>query len=426
MYLASFACENSHFVAAAFRWPRLDGSVLTREWTDALLGQKICDIALRVEAGTEGGNDLLLLSTGDEKETQLRGLAERLLKTQAPPDAAVASTAQEFDAFTGGLPPRQIGVDYRGYHHGGQPLACDFRLHAALASRDGAPPATYQLHLRVHVPNAEIERQVRKYVAWLDVEQPFSTPVRAMQRMLSQRLLQRGFLAGEYLATARDVDLEQWQERIRAHFDETTGRIGFPDAPIEVGDFNDLLVTGCHPMRFDEAAADVSVLGAAVFGEEETALLVSRAGGIGRQPRASHAGASASPMVFISYASSDYAHAAATCQSLEDSGIVCWIAPRDIDRGALPYTEAIQHGIADARAVVVLLSDAANLSVHIPRELDLALERRLAIIPVRLKTVAPAGQLNYLLRTCQWLETSGRDFSAAMAELTERLRPIVG
>ena len=106
--------------------------------------------------------------------------------------------------------------------------------------------------------------------------------------------------------------------------------------------------------------------------------------------------------------------------------MVCWIAPRDIDRDILPYPEAIVRALAHARAVVVLLSDTANLSVHIPRELDLALERKLSIVPVRLQEVVPEGQLNYLLRTCQWLNAYGRDFRGAIDELVTRLRRLLG
>jgi hypothetical protein len=72
-----------------------------------------------------------------------------------------------------------------------------------------------------------------------------------------------------------------------------------------------------------------------------------------------------------------------------------------------------------------MLSETANLSIHIPRELDIALERKLVIVPIRLENVVPSGQLNYLLRTCQWLNAFERPREDVMGELTSRLQTLV-
>ncbi|MBP9805903.1 MAG: toll/interleukin-1 receptor domain-containing protein [Candidatus Accumulibacter sp.] len=130
--------------------------------------------------------------------------------------------------------------------------------------------------------------------------------------------------------------------------------------------------------------------------------------------------------MFISYASNDYARASAVCCYLEEHGLGCWIAPRDINNDLLPYTQAIERGLSQVRSVVVLISELANLSVHIPRELDMALERKLPIVPIRLQDVQPAGQLNYMLRTCQWLNAFEGAWSGACAELLLRLNQIEG
>ena len=41
------------------------------------------------------------------------------------------------------------------------------------------------------------------------------------------------------------------------------------------------------------------------------------------------------PPVFISYASQDVAVANAIVEALEGHGVKCWIAPRDVEAGAL-------------------------------------------------------------------------------------------
>jgi hypothetical protein len=246
-----------------------------------------------------------------------------------------------------------------------------------------------------------------------------------MQRILAHRLLQRGSMACEFLAVWSHEALDNWSKRINDNFRETTGRIGFPEAPIEVGDFSDWLTSGRHPARDSTGTESVPCEAASFFSVDECDLLFSKtlvqASSKGRR----QSDDSKAPDVFVSYATGDFAFASSACSYLEDSGIVCWMAPRDINRDALPYTEAIAAGLGQVKAVVVFLSETANLSVHIPRELDIALERKLSIIPVRLQDLLPAGQLNYLLRTCQWLNAFDRSYRDAIDELLERLRRLL-
>ena len=426
MYLARFAYQEKHLLTAAFKWPKVTSALLTRTWISALLEQTQFDFAVRIAAESSGCNLLLLVNTDASGETDLRNFCRSLLRDDAPSGVVVPADADEFDTLTAGMPSPQIRVNHQGYHHGDKALACDFRLHPMFESHCGAVSTFYQIHLRPYLPDRETERRVLKYLAWLDIEKPFSEPVRAMQRMLATRMRQRGFLTSEYLATPKEDELVTWREKICTHFDQTTGRIGFPLAPVEMGDFTDLLTTGCHPARCDDVGPELPVLAASVFDEREVSFLFSSDMCRNPNERATRGAVRLRPDIFISYASSDYPYAAAVCRNLEECGMVCWIAPRDIDCGSLPYTEAIQRGISEVQAVIVVLSNAANLSVHIPRELDLALERKLAILPVRLSDIAPTGQLNYFLRTCQWLNAYGRDFQGAMEELVGRLRGIIG
>jgi hypothetical protein len=281
------------------------------------------------------------------------------------------------------------------------------------------------VNLRAHQPGSEVERGALKHLAWLELEKPFSAAVRAMQEMLVQRLRKSAWLADEYLVAGDCSDLERWLAKIREHFAQTTGRIGFPEAPVETGDFTEWLATGCHTERHAEGERSLPSRAASVFSREEFEWLLSADLVLDATPSPPGSPRTARPDVFISYASGDFAHAAFLCHSLEEKGVTCWIAPRDIERGALPYPEAIQQGLSQVRVVVVMLSETANLSIHIPRELDLALERKLVIVPVRLENVVPSGQLNYLLRTCQWLNAFGRSREDVVGELLLRLQTLV-
>jgi hypothetical protein len=107
--------------------------------------------------------------------------------------------------------------------------------------------------------------------------------------------------------------------------------------------------------------------------------------------------------VFISYSSKDKPIADAICATVEQNGVRCFIAPRDIQPGA-DWGESIIHGIAGSRVFVLVLSHFANTSQQIKREVERAVNRGLPIIPYRIEDVMPAESLEYFLSTPHWLD----------------------
>jgi TIR domain len=63
--------------------------------------------------------------------------------------------------------------------------------------------------------------------------------------------------------------------------------------------------------------------------------------------------------VFISYSSRDKPTADATCAVLEQNGIRCWVAARDILPG-MSWGGSIIDAINSARVMVLVFSDHAN------------------------------------------------------------------
>jgi hypothetical protein len=424
MYVARFTGVRGDFVTAVLRWPTPSGALVPLGWHRVLLAQTGIDFALRVVAAPPAGHVLLFLNADAARAPEVQQCCETLLRMDRPPGLAIPAGAGHFDDLLGQTWPWHMHVTYDGYHHGGEPLACDFRLYPVVTRKFSERPTIYQIHARPYRPDLETERRVRKYIAHLDVERPFTDSIRTLQRLLAQRLLQPGFRTGEFLAAADRDGLDDWHRRISTDFMETTGRIGFSDAPLELGDFSEWLTSGRHPTREAEAGTSIPAEAASVFGDRELALLLSTRTVACNANHQAEDAASGPPQVFISYASGDAAYATAACDQLEEHGLTCWIAPRDIDRDILLYPEAIARAIAHVRVVVVLLSHTANLSVHIPRELDLALARKLPVVPIRLQDVVPQGQLQYLLSTCQWLNAFERNFTEAIDELVTRLRKL--
>jgi hypothetical protein len=107
--------------------------------------------------------------------------------------------------------------------------------------------------------------------------------------------------------------------------------------------------------------------------------------------------------VFISYASPDKTVADAACARLESAGIRCWIAPRDVVAGR-PYGEAIIDAIHEAKVMVLVFSSNANLSDHIPKEVERAVSNGVAILPFRIQNVAPGKSLDYFIGSVHWLD----------------------
>lgn len=107
-------------------------------------------------------------------------------------------------------------------------------------------------------------------------------------------------------------------------------------------------------------------------------------------------------VIFISHAARDASLAATVVEALEHRGARCWIAPRDIDGGAV-YAEAIMAAIARARACVVLLTDASVNSAHVLREIDRAQDLRIRIVPVIVGRVSLPSAIEYYTGTTQRL-----------------------
>ncbi len=106
---------------------------------------------------------------------------------------------------------------------------------------------------------------------------------------------------------------------------------------------------------------------------------------------------------FISCSSKDKTIADAVCARLESHGVRCWIAPRDVRPGRA-YGEEIIDAIHECKVLVLVLSANANLSPHIPKEIERAVSRGTPIIPLRIEDVTPAKSLDYFISSVHWLD----------------------
>jgi len=120
--------------------------------------------------------------------------------------------------------------------------------------------------------------------------------------------------------------------------------------------------------------------------------------------------------VFISYSAKNKATGDAVCATLESSGIRCWIAPRDVVPG-MEWSECIIEAIEQARVMVLIFTADANASPQIRREVERAVNRGVAILPLRIENVMPGRALEYFIGNVHWLDALTPPFEAHLKNL---------
>ena len=105
--------------------------------------------------------------------------------------------------------------------------------------------------------------------------------------------------------------------------------------------------------------------------------------------------------VFISYSSKDKLVADAVCASLEAAKIRCWITPRDILPG-LDWAESIEDAITRSKLLVLIFSSYSNNSKQVSREISLAFNSEVTVIPFRIEDIEPKGAMKYYLSNTHW------------------------
>lgn len=85
--------------------------------------------------------------------------------------------------------------------------------------------------------------------------------------------------------------------------------------------------------------------------------------------------------VFISHASEDEVTAEDLAAEFKSQGVSSWLAKRDVEVGS-NYAAQIHDAIVGCSHIVVVLSPAAIRSVHVQREMNIALDQEKAILPI--------------------------------------------
>lgn len=104
--------------------------------------------------------------------------------------------------------------------------------------------------------------------------------------------------------------------------------------------------------------------------------------------------------VFISYKAEEVAEASWVKSVLEKNGIACWMAPMSIQGGA-SYAVAIPQAINNCEVFVLILSEQAQKSKWVPKEIDRAINANKVIMPFAIENCMLNDEFNFYLTNVQ-------------------------
>jgi len=128
---------------------------------------------------------------------------------------------------------------------------------------------------------------------------------------------------------------------------------------------------------------------------------------------------------FFSYSRKDQTFADALCHQLEQIGVRCWIDHRDLPVGFSWAGEISRILNANPDMVMILIfSSATNESGQVIKELCLADNHKLGIIPVRIEDVSPKVDYEYHLMHRHWLDAFANQ-QEQLTSISEKIKATI-
>lgn len=131
------------------------------------------------------------------------------------------------------------------------------------------------------------------------------------------------------------------------------------------------------------------------------------------------------PDVFISHSSKDAELAKRLCSILEENGINCWMAPRNIMPGD-DWAAAITKAIKSSKAFLIIYSENSVASTQVPKEIMLAGSSGSYIIPYRIDDTPLKENYEYHLGASHWIQADVENGVFKGEELVEAVNKGIG
>ena len=128
--------------------------------------------------------------------------------------------------------------------------------------------------------------------------------------------------------------------------------------------------------------------------------------------------------VFISYSDKDRGSVKAICAFLEQHGIRCWVAYRDIEAGA-DWGGAIVQAVKSCQLMVLVFSSHANESKEIDKEITLAAKNGKPILAFKLVDEPYVESKEYHLVNRHWIDAFP-NMESSFGKLERDVRALIG
>ena len=107
--------------------------------------------------------------------------------------------------------------------------------------------------------------------------------------------------------------------------------------------------------------------------------------------------------VFISYSSDDQKIVEGLSAYLEQHGVRCFVAYRDIPKGTV-WAEKITEAIENSKLMVVVFSEHFNSSKQVDREIEMSIEEGKPILTFKIQNADFKGTKKYFLNNLNWID----------------------
>jgi TIR domain len=128
--------------------------------------------------------------------------------------------------------------------------------------------------------------------------------------------------------------------------------------------------------------------------------------------------------VFINHSTAGKLTAYAICSELESVGIRCWILPRDLNVG-IGWDQSITNAVACSQVMIVVLTDYASRSDRVDRQLELAFNHGVIVVPFRTESNPIVCQPPASPELVHWLEAVTPEIAQRLSSLCQLVRGLI-
>jgi hypothetical protein len=128
--------------------------------------------------------------------------------------------------------------------------------------------------------------------------------------------------------------------------------------------------------------------------------------------------------VFINHSTAGKLTAYAICSELESIGIRCWILPRDLNV-SIGWDQSITSAVACSQVMIVVLTDYASRSDRVDRQLELAFNHGVIVVPFRAESNPIVCDPPASPELVHWLDAITPEMAQRLRSLCQLVRGLI-